>query len=116
MFYPFETVKPVLEEVNPFCLTRGKEQGSVEPGPLASYLDSATRRSLGNPRFSELDCSRLDFIAEYTQTTCVLVSKSSAETKNYSNLLDFTGFSNKRERLMVEKMCPFLSLKHPSFR
>jgi hypothetical protein len=38
MFYPFETVKPVLEEVNPFCLTRGKEQGSVEPLPFLYIL------------------------------------------------------------------------------
>ena len=64
--------------------------------PFHQYLSV---RQPGDPKgirgFPSSDCSESGFIVEYIQDACFLMSKSSAETKEYSHLLDFTRFFNK---------------------
>jgi hypothetical protein len=45
--------------------------------------------------FPSSGCSEFGFVVEYIQDACFVMSKSNAETKEYSHPLDFTRFFYK---------------------
>jgi hypothetical protein len=69
---------------------------NLDHGPFNEYL---LVRQPGDPRgirgFPSSDYSEFGFVVEYIQNACFVMSKSSAETKEYLHLSDITRFFKK---------------------